>query len=85
MLIKDNTTTAPRGSKNIINEEGSSSAGVPLNFSSPFFAMVVVVNLFEWGIVCKPLNENNERTCFKKYDICNGYYFAMVNFKRNTE
>lgn len=69
--MKTNKTKAP-GIKPIINEEGSSSAGVPFNFVSPFCTMVIV-NIFEWGIVCKPLNENNERTCFKKYDIFNGY------------
>lgn len=47
----------------------SSSAWILLNVASPFDAMIVVVILSEWGIVCKPLYENNVKPCFKKYDI----------------
>lgn len=85
MKIENNKTEAAKGSKISINIGGPSSAGVPLNFSSPFCTMVVVVNLFEWRLVCEPLNKNNERTCFKIYDIFDKYYFALVNFKGNTE
>lgn len=85
MKIENNKTDAAKGSKISINIGGPSSAGVPLNFSSPFCTMVVVVNLFEWRLVCEPLYKNNERTCFKIYDIFDKYYFALVNFKGNTE
>lgn len=85
MKIENIKTKAPRKNNKIINEGGSSSAGVPLNFAFPFCTMVIVVNLFEWGIVCKPLNKNNERTCFKKYDIFDRYYVALMNLKGNTE
>lgn len=85
MLIENNKTEAPRGSKKSINIGGSSSAGVRLIFSSPFCTMVVVVNLFEWRLVFEPLNKNNERTCFKIYDIFDEYYFALVNFRGKTE
>lgn len=85
MKIENNKTEAARGSKLSINIGCHSSAGVPLNFAFPFCTMVIVVNLFEWGIACKPLNKNNERTCFKKYDIFDGYYVALMNLKGNTE
>lgn len=59
MKAENNKTRAQEGNIKDSNEGVSSSSTVFLNIASPFCTMVLVVNLFEWGIVCKLLNENN--------------------------